>query len=192
MKWNSLIILLIAVTRTLASDWVFDAGAGAGIGTISNPSFNSDISFVQYHLSASGFYRLWNNFFLGAETRFDIIEQTTDLAEAGTNIRGTIWIPIAPTFVYSFKPFALRFSYQFLGKYKLSNPNYDGQDVIWKKPSGFRLGFLITELLPFGSYEIFYQRREFAEQQIGESELSSEFSQPPEHTSYGIEYKFIF
>lgn len=196
MKRISLFITFLLLTFPAIaqeSNWAFDLGVGAGKGTFSHPTFTNDISVVQYHFGATALYRVWNSLFFGLETRYEKVEQTTELAEAGANIRGSIWTPVSPVLLFSFRPFALRVSYQFLGNYELGNPNADGQTVTYKEPSGFRVGFFAADLIPIvGGFEIYFQNRSYKEQQIGDSEESSEFLEPVKTSAYGIEYKILF
>lgn len=192
MKGIALSLFILIFQQALAQDFVFDLGVSAGLGSFSHTSFNSDIGVSQIQVGASGLYKVAPITFVGFETRYEKISQLTDLAEAGSNIRGSMWSPISPVVLIPFSGLALRLSYQFFGNYKLSSKTSDDQEVVWKKASGFRASVVLPKILPFGSYELFFQKRKFKEQQIGETEVASEFIDEPEVTTYGIEYKFIF
>tara|TARA_R110002072_G_scaffold534_6_gene3986 strand:+ start:163664 stop:164242 length:579 start_codon:yes stop_codon:yes gene_type:complete len=192
VKGITLIFIFISTFSAFASNWVFDVGAGVGKGTFSHTSFNQDISVMQYQVSSSALYRAWGPLFAGAETRFEKINQMTDYAQAGSNIRGSMWSPISPVLLISISKLALRFSYQFFGDYKLSNKNVDDDEITWKKAKGLRFSLVLVDILPFGTYEFYFQKRKFKEQQLGESEVTSEFLVEPELTTFGVEYKIIF
>jgi len=177
-------------SQLFANNWVFDLSFGLGKGTFSHESFNQDISIVQSQASGSILYRTWSLLFIGFETRYEKILQMTKFEDANANVRGSMWTPVNPVLLIPLSKLAFRFSYQFFGDYKLKNKNDDDEEVIWKKVNGYRASLVLAELLPFGTYEFFYQKRKFAQQQIGST--VGDFLIKPELVTYGIEYKIIF
>lgn len=191
MKVLTFLLALFISSQVFAKSWVFDLGLGIGRGTFSHTSFEKDISVTQVQTTGAALYKLWPLLFVGLETRYQKIFQTTELEEAGSNIRGSMWSPANPVLLIPLSLFALRFSYQFFGDYKLENLSSDNEEIVWQKARGYRASVVLTNLLPFlGSYELFYQNQKFGQQQVGSS--TGDFFVKPELVTYGVEYKIIF
>lgn len=113
------------------------AGTG-GYSFASGQGLSQTTNLIQLGGSATIGALFGNTFFVGVNTSYQSIQQSSSVIATDGNFSGSRWNVVAPTIGFRFSSFVVEGNYQPLGDYRLSNPSATGANLSYSGVSGFR------------------------------------------------------
>lgn len=155
-----------------------DINASAGYSGLSGESVSESPTLLQWSGGITAAPIFYDTVFVGLTSDFRYIGQYSDVVEQDGNFRGTRWNIASPTLGIKYSGFLLKFDYQVLGDYDLSENTFEGATFSFTEPKGFRGQVLynVWEQLHLGvQYETLKFER-FRDSERGEGEVSPALS----------------